>query len=941
MLTMLDQDETTMLLDRDDELETIDRLLQAAREGLSGTLVMRGEPGIGKTALLDYAVQSAPDLEVTRVVGVESEMELGFAALHQLLIPLMPRLERLPAPQRGALCSAFGLVDGPPPDRFLVGLAVLTLFAETAAARPLLCVIDDAQWLDQESVFVLTFVARRLYADRVAMLFATREQADSQTPFQGIASVELDGLDVEHAISLIVATVDGPVDDRVAQHVAAETQGNPLALVELAAELTAEQLAGASVLPQPLPVGERLEERFLRQVRILPGDAQTLLLLCAAEPALDPAFLRRAADYLGLEVEEAIDSVAERFVLFGDEVRFRHPLIRSAVYAGATGPQRRRVHSALAAASDRERDPDRRAWHRAAAVVGPDEGVAAELERSADRARSRGGYAATAALLGQAAELTPDGAVRAGRLVATAHADLVAGVADKAQARLDEAMPHVRDARLLADARRLQGAIQFARGEGAQAPSILLEAAAEFASFDHRLARDTLLEALEAAHWAGRLASGGGMLEVAAAARVAPRPADTPATAGDLLLDGFAERLVVGYRAGVPVLRPALEALGAEELNEDEALNWLGLGCYAAGELLDEDSVHRLAARWVQFSRDASALTTLQMALAVLAGFEVQAGRFRSAEACLAERCEIAGATGNPGVLGATPPQKLLLMAWRGDASRARPAAEAVIREALERSQGKVLTFAQYAVAVLELGLGNYEAALASARGVYEDDAPYLGTHVLPDLVEAAVRSGAGEVATAALARLSERARASATELALGLWARSKALVAEDRDAEPLYREAIARLGSTRAAPELARAHLLYGEWLRRHRRRRDAREQLRIAHEMLSSIGAEGFGERARIELLATGEHVRKRRDDAPEELTAQEGRVARLAAEGASNAEIAAQLFISPSTVAYHLRKAFRKLDVNSRTRLGAALSRPRERQPTQPLAPTGAAG
>lgn len=451
MLTMLAPGEKPMLLDRDDELEAIGRLLAGAREGLSGTLVLRGVPGIGKTALLDGAARSAADLEVTRVVGIESDVELGFAALHQLLIPLMPRLERLPAPQRGALRSAFGLVDGPPTDRFLVGLAVLTLPADAAGARPLLCIVDDAQWLDQESANVLTFVARRLYADRVAMLFATRESADSLAPFDGIASVELSGLGVEQAISLIAASVDGPVDDRVAQHLAAETRGNPLALVELAAELTPEQLAGASTLPEPLPIGDTLKERFLRQVRILPPDAQALLLLCAAEPALDPAFLRCAADLMGLEVEEAIDLVAARFVLFGEDVRFRHPLIRSAVYGGAMGVERRRAHAALAAAGDPEHDRDRRAWHRATAAVEPDEEVAQELERSAHRARSRGGYAATAAFLARAAELTPDDTRRSRRLVATAQADLVAGVADRAQARLHEAMPHIGDARLLAD----------------------------------------------------------------------------------------------------------------------------------------------------------------------------------------------------------------------------------------------------------------------------------------------------------------------------------------------------------------------------------------------------------------------------------------------------------------------------------------------------------
>ena len=911
-----------LLLERENELGTIVSMLRAVREGLSATLVIRGEPGVGKTALLDHAASSAGELAVTRVTGVESEMQLGFAGLHRLLIPLLARLERLPVPQRRAVQSAFGLLKADPPDRFLVGLAVLNLLDDAAAQRPLLVVVDDAQWLDRESLAALAFVARRLHADRVAMLFATADHSRATAALDALPGLDLAGLSCDATAELLRTLAGQSVDGRVAQRVAAETRGNPLAIVELAGELSATQLVGACALPEPLPVGARLEERFLRRVRELPDEVQALLLLAAVASPLDRSLLRSAATEAGIDPDEVVELGAGKFLLVDDEVRFRHPLMRSAIYSGATGAERRHAHEVLAVVSDAAGDSTRAAWYHAAAADGPDEGTAAELDRAAERARARGGYEATAALLARAAELTPDLSRRAERLLRTAQAKLAAGAPDAAQANLDEAAGQLTDARQRAEARRTQGAIEFARGRGVDAPATLLAAASQLAPLDLRLARVTLLEALEAAQWAGRFAKGGGPREIAAAARDLPRALERAAGVDDLLLDAFAARADLDYEASVPLMREAIAGLRQSALAVEDGVRWLGLGCYAAGELFDEESWGAFAARWVELTRAAGALTMLPLALAEIANVETHAGRFIQADTALAESREIAIATDNPGVLGATAPHYLLPPAWRGEAEKTRASAERVVGEATARGQGQVVSFARSALVVLELGLGECEAALAAGLPVYEDDPPYLGTRVLPDLIEAATRCERTDIAQAALTCLSERARASASELALGLLARSRALLSDD-GAHALYSEALERLARTRARPELGRTHLLFGEWLRRQRRRRDARAQLRLAHGLFESLGARGFAERAAAELLATGERARKRDDTTRDELTPQEARIAKLAAEGASNSEIAETLFISSSTVAYHLRKVFRKLNVSSRAKLRRALS------------------
>ena len=911
------------LLGRDRQVKSIDQLLQAVRCGHGGAIAFRGEPGMGKTALLDHAARAGDDMQVTRVAGIQSELGLQFAGLHQLLIPLMARLDRLAAGQGAALGSAFGFAPGPAPSPDEVVDAVLSLLAEAGRTQPLLCIVDDAQWLDLESGEALASVASRLRADPVAMLFAIDESAEATTRFQRVTSTELAGLNEAQAAGLLAATTGAVIDERVAQRIAAETRGNPLALVELAGKLSPDQLAGTSVLPRPLPVGERLQARFLDQVRILVAPARMLLVLCALEPRLGRRLLQRAARLLDLNVDGLLALGAGRFLHDADEVSFRHPLMRSAVYGGATAAERRRAHAALAAACDPAQDPDRHAWHRAAAALGPDESVALDLEHAADRARARGGYATTVALLERAVQLTADDSARAGRILAAARADLVAGALGSAQARLDATMAHLRDARSLADAHRLQGAINFACGDAVQASAVLLRAAEEYRGIDVRLARSTLLEALDAALWAGHLIEGVGLREVAEAVGRMPRAPAESVTAGDRLLDGLSDRVLRGYPPAVATLRGALEALRSGEPDRTEGLRWLGLGCDVAGELWQEEVLLTLTGRWVAEARDAGARTTLPRALAARAGAEVLAGRLDSAEVRLAEAREAAEAIGLRGVLGQTPPQELLLAAWRGDAVVVPVMAESAVPDAVSRGHGKVITFAHYALCVLELGRGNYEAALVAGQRVSEADLPYLGTRVLPDLVEAAVRAGAVDVAEAACARLSDRATASGSPLARGLEARSRALLSADAVADAHYAEAVGLLIATQAVSELARTHLLYGEWLRRRRRRREARRELRLAQHVFDRMGARGFAQRAELELLATAEHARRRNDDTAEELTARERHVAELAAQGASNSEIAAQLVISSNTVAYHLRKVYRKLDVKSRRRLAAALS------------------
>jgi DNA-binding CsgD family transcriptional regulator len=916
---MVTEGPAEVLHDRRSEREALERLLAAVRVGQSRVLVVCGEAGVGKTALVESAIGSASGLRVMRAVGVESEMELAFAALQQLCAPMLDRLDRLPVPQQDALGVAFGLRAGEAPDRFLVGLAVLSLLADVAEERPLVCVVDDAQWLDRASAQALVFVARRLLADSIALVLVTREPSEELTGFQKLV---VEGLPDGDARALLGSALHVPLDERVRERLVAETRGNPLALLELPRGLTPAELAGGFGLPDTLPLSGRIEDSFRRRLAALPADTQRLLLVAAAEPVGDPVLLWRAAERLGIGVQAA--AYTDGLLTIGASVTFRHPLVRSSVYRAASPEDRQTVHRALADATDPQVDPDRRAWHLAQATPGFDEDVAAELERSAGRAQARGGLAAAAAFLERAAVLTAEPSRRARRALAAAQAKHQAGGFDAALRLVAIAEAGPLNELQRAKVNLLRGQIAFALNRGSDAAPLLLEAAKQLEPFDQMLARETYAEAFAAAMYAGRLAKSVGVVEVAKAARAAKRAGASPqpARAQDLLLDGQALLITERPRAATPMLKRALSAVRGDSLSNEDALRWLWLACTTAIQLWDDESWYVLSDRYVQLARDAGALTVLPLALNYCAGSRVSAGEFAAAKALGEEARGVSLAIANPDVSISS----LFLAGWRGRQKEALELIQASDRDAAARGEGRRVGAGHYATAVLYNGLGRYQLASDAARQALEYPLELATSRwALCEQVEAAARSGQPEPAALALRQLLESARASGTNWAVGIEARSRALLSEGEVADGLYREAIDRLRCTRVRSELARAHLLYGEWLRRESRRLDARDQLRTAHKMLTSVGAEAFAERARVELEATGEHPRKRTVETRDDLTPQEAQISRLAADGATNQEIAAQLFISPSTVDYHLRKAFRKLGVKSRHQLKPHLLQP----------------
>ena len=918
---MANRDAWRGLLGRRSECETLDRLVRSVRSGQSRVLVLRGEAGIGKTALLEYTAGRAAECRIARAAGVESEMELPFAGLHQLCAPMLDGLDALPGPQQDALRVAFGLQDGATPDHFFVALAVLGLLAEAAEARPLVCLIDDAQWLDRGSAQALAFVARRLLAERIAMVFAVREPGLADQ-LAGLPELIVEGLADGDARALLASALPGVLDERIRDRIVGETHGNPLALMELPRGLTPAELAGGFGLPDRDPLSGRIERSFRRRFESLPPDSRRLLLTAAAEPLGDVTLLWRAAQRLGIPSGAAAPAEAAELIALGARARFRHPLVRSAVYRAAPVHERQEVHGALAEATDPGADPDRRAWHRAHAAAGLDEDVAAELERSAERARRRGGVAAAAAFLERAVELTPDPARRGERALAAARAKLEAGGREAAEELLTTAELTPLDELQRARLQRLRAQIAFVFSRGSDGPPLLLDAARRLAPHAPALARQTYLEALGAAMYSGRLDADSGVLKLAEAAMAAPA-APQPPRSIDLVLDGLALRCTEGPRAGVPLLKVALRAVEGEALeSHEDIMRWLLLSpivqSMAVFELWDDDTFHALAGRAVRLARDTGALAVLPVALVYRSGVHLFAGELAAASALVQEADAIAIATGNAGLQYA----HVLLGAWRGVEAEAMELINAGLEDATAQGEGRVPALAGYATAILNNGLGRYEAAVEGAqRGSDDGDWGYDGAS-LPELVEAATRSGKREVAAAALLRLEERTRAAGTDWALGILARSRALLSEGDDADGAYREAIERLERTRIRAEFARAHLLYGEWLRREGRRVEAREHLRSAHEMFGRMGAEAFTERARRELMATGETVRRLTVETRDEFTPQEAQVARLARKGRTNQEIGAELFISPRTVEYHLHKVFAKLGIGSRKELGAAL-------------------
>jgi len=903
------------LLGRERERAALDRLVEAARDGYGGALVVHGEPGVGKTALLDDAVEKAKSLRIVRSAGVEGEMELPFAAVQQLCAPILALGDRLPRPQRDALDVAFGLSPGPAPNPFLVALAVLGLLSEAAREHGLLCVIDDAHWLDRASAQALGFAARRLAVERIAIVFAAREMGQA---LQGLPEVDVEPLGYRDARALLESVLPSPLDDQVLERLIVETRGNPLALVELPRDLTPSQLAGGFGVAAAAPLHAGIEESFQRRVAALPRDARLLVLIAASEPTGDATLVWRGAEVLGIPESAAFAAESSGLIAFRPRVAFRHPLVRSVVYQAAGAVERTEVHKALAEATDPDTDPDRRAWHRAQAAVMPDEDVAAELERSAARAQARGGFAAAAAFLERSATLSVEPARRAGRALAAAQAKHQAGAVHEAVALLEQAEVGPLDDVQRAQLEVHRARIAFATNRGSDAPPLLLAAARRLEALDVPLARETYLDALTAALFTGRLAGAGDTGQVARAALAAP-PSSAPRPV-DLLLDGLATLIAYGPTAGTPPLRQAMAAFARRDLEPAEALRWRWLAGRAAGFIWEFEGWDKLTAHHIRAAREAGLLAELPLALTTRVGVHLLAGETKAAAGLVEEADVLARATGD----GIAPRYgALALAAHRGREEEVTRLVRTATDDFLARGEGLGIAATNWAIAVLNNGLGRYDdafAAAAEATRIYGEI--WFSTFASVELIEAACRSGRPERGAEALESLSASTSASGTPWALGVEARSRALLAQDNAAEPLYREAIERLEPTRLRLDLARGHLVYGEWLRRAARRIDARNQLRTAYELFTDFGMDAFAERSRIELEATGEHARKRTADTLDQLTAQEAQISRLAADGNTNREIAAQLFISPSTVEYHLRKAFRKLDVTSRTQLAKKL-------------------
>ncbi|PZF86254.1 helix-turn-helix transcriptional regulator [Jiangella anatolica] len=909
------------LVGRQRECAELDDLLSRLRSGGSVVCAIRGEAGIGKSVLLDYLAERASGTTISRVQGIEADMELAWASLHQLCGPFLGEIDRLPGPQLDALRVAFGMASGDPPGRFLVGLAVLTLLTRASETRPVLVLIDDAQWLDRVSLQTLEFVARRLLAESVAFVFAVRDP-EGAALLGGLPALRLEGLDRRPAGALLESVVEGRLEPRVRDRLVAETRGNPLALLELTRGRRAVELAYGPDASGSGSVSSRVEDDFARRLRSLPEHTRTLLLIAAAEPAGDAQLLVRAAERLGV-TPDPVPAAAAGLIQLAEPFQFRHPLARSAVYREAGLAQRRAVHRALAEATDPDHEPDRRAWHAAHAASAPDEEVAAALEAAAGRARQRGGVVAEGTLLQRAAELTPDQADRGRRALAAAEAYYSAAVPERATelATIADLCPlsPLDQARL----DRLRAQILFALSRSDEAAPLLLDAAGQFEAQGSPLARETYLEAISATVFAGRVQGPYGALAAATAALAATAPPSTSA-ASDLLLDGVATLLTGDRARGVPMLREALTALVDEELvSRDAIMRWLFQASIAqetfAHQLWDFHAWEVVSARAVRLSREIGALSTLPLALMFAAGVDFHRGDVAKAVGRVEEGFAISAATGHAPLTYAS----LVVTAWQGDEAATLAVLEQARRSATEHGEVSLLGVSGYVKGVLYNGLGRFDLALAGAReGVDHDGFNFTGWS-LTEHVEAAVRCGETRQAAESLRRLTERTDDTGTAWARGIQARCEALLADGAAADALYRRALALLDSEGIAVQVARTHLLYGEWLRRTDQLAAARDQLRTAHRMFEEMHLAAFGERARRELAATGERARSRRPAATARLTTQEAQIAALAASGLTNPQIGAELFLSPHTVEWHLRKVYAKLGISSRRTLPDALA------------------
>ncbi len=904
---------------RTGERAALDGLLARVRRGHSEVLVIHGEAGIGKSALLRYAARQASGFRVVELAGVEGEMELPFAGIHQLCATMLDRVDALPASQRDALNISLGLTTGVVPDRLLVGLAVLGLLAAAAEDRPLLCLVEDAQWLDAASSQILGLVARRARAESVAIVFAVRDSGSERPThdLDGLPDMRLQGLTDEDARALLDGVVTGRLDGGIRDRLVAETGGNPLALVELPGRMTAAELAGGFELPASHELLDHIEDHYVRRVGELPEPTRRLMLLAAAEPLGDAPLVLRAGRRQAIAPDALRPAEVARLLEIGESVRFRHPLVRSAVYRAAPPMTRQWAHKALAEVSDPKSDGDRRAWHRALAATGPDEDVAAELERSAGRAQARGGVAATAAFLERAAELTPDPARRRERALAAAHASLQAGAFTTARGLLGIVQAGPLDELQRARTDVLHAQLVFVTSRGRDAIPLLLAAARQLEPLDVSLARETYVDAFSAAMFGGRLNGSIGMREAAEAARAAPHPTDAEPAIADLLLDALVA-LAYDYGTAVPLCREVVRRLSGEETSAPERLRWLWQGCVLALEIWDDERARALSSLSVEIAHETGTLSELALALGARVPTLVLCGELDAAAALVSETASVEEATG----IRSAPYGALFVSAWRGRSTETTELIETAERDAKARGEGFGLAIAAYARAVLCTALGRYDEALTAAASASAHQDLNVENWGLSEVVEPATRCGRTDVATDALNRLTAKAQVTRTDWALGIEARARALLDDGADADRWFRTAIEHLARTGVRAELARTHLLYGERLRRDGRRVDARAQLNIAHELFTSMAMEAFAERAGRELVATGEKARRRVDDARDDLTPHERRIAELAADGLSNADIAARLFLSRRTVEWHLRHVFSKLGIRSRRQLAGAL-------------------
>lgn len=908
------------LIGRERETRQLAALVDGFRAGQSRTLVLRGEPGIGKTALLDEVALLANGCTILRAAGVQAEMELAFAGLHQLLTPILGQLDDLPPPQREALSVAFGISGGPTPDRFFIALAVLNMLASASGQAPVLCLIDDEQWLDRTSAKILSFVARRLEADPVALIFASRTKSDD---LSSIPEMLVERLTAPHADAVLDTALSGPIDPQVRAQIVHEADGNPLALLELPRAVDPSELAGGYGFPRAIALSGRIEESFAQRLEALPKPSRRILQLAAADPVGDPALIWRAATLLDLGVDAVRIATESGLIEFGARIQFRHPLARSAAYRSAPLSQRHIIHDALARATDAGRDPDRHAWHRAQACALPDEDVAAELERSAWRAYGRGGFAAAAAFLESAAALTPAPPQRAQRLMAAAGAKRDAGALDAALGLIVAAVALPHDDEQAASMTRLRGQIALDQLRAKDAVQLLQTSAKQFGSLGVSTARVAQLEAIDAAVWIGELEGANGLRAVASAALEPSSAADSPRTI-DMLLDAVAARVINGHASAAPKLTAALAHLLESDADNGTDMGWLWLmrskmSALLASEVWDFDAWHSFAVRQTQSAREIGALLYLQFAASYLAWTLIQRGDFGAAEMLFSEDRLLAEATGNPPL----PYMPILLAAWRGEEAETNDLIQRDIEPIKAAKLGLAVNFIWHAKSVLFNGLAQHKDALTYARRVFDTDHMGLASFAAAELAEAAARTDDTATLRAVLDWMTHRAASCPTDWALGMEARIHALLGQDAD--DWHQRSIEHLSRAGLRTEAGRAYLLYGEWLRRAGRRIDARLQLRTAQEILDSIGMAGFADRARRELLATGEKVRRRSVEAASAaLTSQELHVAVLARDGLSNIDIGTRLFISPRTAQYHLGKVFTKLGIHSRGELSHVLDK-----------------